>query len=149
MVTKITALALIVGAGLFVGCRSSKDQAPTSSGPAAQAEAAVKEVAVAEVATYVREKSATIFDANGDDTRKEYGVVPGAVLLTSSKGYAMDVLPSSKTSKLVFYCGGVMCRASDSAASRAAQAGYTDVSVMRDGIKGWKNAGQPTDLPRS
>jgi rhodanese-related sulfurtransferase len=148
MVAKVAALALIVGSGLFVGCRSSKDHAG-SAAPAAQAETVVTQVAVSDVATFVREKSATIFDANGDDTRKEYGVVPGAVLLTSSKNFSMDVLPSSKTSKLVFYCGGVMCRASDSAASRAAQAGYSDVNVMRDGIKGWKNAGQPTEMPRS
>lgn len=149
MVTKVAALALIVGSGLFVGCRSSRDHSSGSAAPAAQTETAIKQVAVSDVATFVREKSATIFDANGDDTRKEYGVLPGAVLLTSSKNFSMDVLPSSKTSKLVFYCGGVMCRASDSAASRAAQAGYTDVNVMRDGIKGWKNAGQPTELPRS
>jgi rhodanese-related sulfurtransferase len=147
MVAKVTAVALVLSVGLVVGCRSSKDHASTTQ--AAQAPAALKEVGVAEVANYVRDKSATIFDANGDSTRKEYGVVPGAVLLTSSKGYSTDVLPSSKSSKLVFYCGGVMCRASDSAASRASEAGYTDVSVMREGIKGWKNAGQPTETPRS
>ncbi|HEV8246384.1 MAG TPA: rhodanese-like domain-containing protein [Polyangiaceae bacterium] len=149
MITKIAAFALIIGSGLFVGCRSSKDNAASSGAPAAKAETAVKEVAVAEVATFIKEKSATIFDANGEETRKEYGVVPGAVLLTSSKNFSMDVLPASKSSKLVFYCGGVMCRASDSAASRAAQAGYSDVNVMRDGIKGWKSAGQPTEMPRS
>lgn len=148
MVSKVTAIALILSTGLWVGCRS-RDQASSGAAPAAQAETAVKQVAIADVATFVREKSATIFDANGEDTRKEYGVVPGAVLLTSSKNFSMDVLPASKASKLVFYCGGVMCRASDSAASRAAQAGYSDVNVMRDGIKGWKNAGQPTETPRS
>jgi rhodanese-related sulfurtransferase len=147
MVAKVGVIALIVGAGLVVGCRSSKEQASTSA--TSQAPAKVKEIGVAEVAGYVRDKSATIFDANGESTRKELGVVPGAVLLTSSKGYSTDVLPSSKASKLVFYCGGVMCRASDSAADRAAQAGYTDVNVMREGIKGWKNAGQPTEIPRS
>ena len=33
--------------------------------------------------------------------------------------------------------------ASHEAARRATDAGYTDVSVMADGIFGWKNAGQP------
>jgi rhodanese-related sulfurtransferase len=148
MLAKFSVVALIVGAGLVVGCRSSKEQASTTT-KAQAAPMAVKEVGVSEVATYVRDKSATILDANGESTRKEYGVVPGAVLLTSSKGYSTDVLPSSKSSKLVFYCGGVMCRASDSAAARATEAGYTDVSVMREGIKGWKTAGQPTEVPRS
>lgn len=37
--------------------------------------------------------------------------------------------------------------ASHEAAGRAAQAGYTDVAVMVDGIKGWKESGQPTAQP--
>jgi rhodanese-related sulfurtransferase len=36
--------------------------------------------------------------------------------------------------------------ASHQAAGRAAAAGYTDVSVMNDGIKGWKEAGNPVEL---
>jgi rhodanese-related sulfurtransferase len=138
------AAVVLVSSALFAGC-SSKNHASGAAGEAAS----IREVGVAEVATFVRDKSATIVDANGTDTRKEFGVIPGAVLLTSSKDYPVDVLPSAKASKLVFYCGGVMCRASDKAASRAAAAGYTDVSVLRDGIKGWKNAGQPTEMPRS
>jgi rhodanese-related sulfurtransferase len=35
--------------------------------------------------------------------------------------------------------------ASHGAARRAVAAGYTDVSVMVDGIKGWDAAGQPHD----
>jgi rhodanese-related sulfurtransferase len=35
--------------------------------------------------------------------------------------------------------------ASHSAARRAVAAGYTDVSVMVEGIKGWDAAGQPHD----
>jgi rhodanese-related sulfurtransferase len=39
--------------------------------------------------------------------------------------------------------------ASHEAARRAVKAGYTDVSVMGDGIAGWKAAGQPTVTPGS
>jgi len=53
-------------------------------------------------------------------------------------------LPEAKADKLVFYCGGTQCRASDKAAQRAAAAGYSNVSVMRAGIRGWKDAGQAT-----
>ena len=91
----------------------------------------------------MKNKSASVFDANDADTRKEYGVVPGAVLL-SGKDYPLSTLPASKADKLVFYCGGTQCRASDQAAKRAAGAGYSDVSVMRAGIRGWKDAGQAT-----
>jgi rhodanese-related sulfurtransferase len=34
--------------------------------------------------------------------------------------------------------------ASHEAARRAVKAGYKDVSVMVDGIMGWRDAGQPT-----
>jgi rhodanese-related sulfurtransferase len=33
--------------------------------------------------------------------------------------------------------------ASHGAARRAVEAGYTNVSVMADGLKGWKAAGEP------
>jgi rhodanese-related sulfurtransferase len=76
-------------------------------------------------------------------------LVPGAVLLSNSKTYPLAQLPAEKATKLVFYCGAVMCRASDHAAKRAVGAGYTNVNVMREGIKGWAQAGQKTDVPRS
>jgi rhodanese-related sulfurtransferase len=37
--------------------------------------------------------------------------------------------------------------ASHQTARRAVGAGYTDVSVMTEGIKGWNEAGQPTAKP--
>ena len=83
-------------------------------------------------------------------TRERDGVIPGAHLLSSFNNYDVGKeLPPAKEAKLVFYCGGTQCRASDSAADKASHAGYTDVAVLRDGIRGWKSAGQPTDTPRS
>ena len=87
-----------------------------------------------------------IFDANNGDTRKKYGIVPGAKLLASSKSYdTKKVLPTDHTAKLVFYCANTHCMASHAAAERAVKAGYTDVNVLSDGIMGWKDAGQPTE----
>ena len=144
MFTQFAKLSLIGAtcAALAVACHS----APTAEKSATAAAAEDKptpEVSVSDVQTFVKNKSATIFDANDNDTRKEYGVVPGAVLLTG-KEYPLSTLPASKADKLVFYCGGTQCRASDKAAARAASAGYSDVSVMRAGIRGWKDAGQAT-----
>jgi rhodanese-related sulfurtransferase len=155
MVIQIAKLSLAgaVCAVLAVGCHSSSsssspspgDQAaPAAATPAATEAKAVPEVTVTQVASFIKDKSATVFDANDADTRKEYGVVPGAVLLTGHKDYPLSVLPTAKADKLVFYCGGTQCRASDAAAARAASAGYSDVSVMRSGIRGWKDAGMPT-----
>ena len=146
MITRIA--VVVLGGCVLLGCRSSHED--RSAPPAAVTnEAAIKLATVNEVAKFVKEKTATVVDANGAETRQEYGVIPGAILLSSHREYALSELPASKTNKLVFYCGGTMCRASDKAASRAVAAGYTDVSVLRDGIKGWKAAGQPTDMPRS
>jgi rhodanese-related sulfurtransferase len=136
-----------VCATLAVACHTSSSSSSSSTeqaAPAAKAEEIkVPEVTVSDVQNFVKDKSAIILDANDAETRKEYGVVPGAVLLTG-KEYPVSVLPAAKTDKLVFYCGGVQCRASDKAAARAASAGYSNVSVMRAGIRGWKDAGQVT-----
>ena len=145
MIRKIAKLATASSlcALLGVACHSA---ATSERATPAEATAAkpVPELAVSDVVGLVKDKSATVFDANDGDTRKEYGVVPGAVLLSSSKDYPLSVLPAEKTNKLVFYCGGTQCRSSDKAAERAANAGYTDVNVMRAGIRGWKAAGQAT-----
>jgi rhodanese-related sulfurtransferase len=89
-----------------------------------------------------------IFDANNQDTRATYGVIPGATLLSNYKKYNVKkILPADKSKALVFYCANTKCMASHGAAARAIKAGYTDVSVMADGIMGWKDAGQPVSTP--
>ena len=147
MITRIA--VIVLGGCLMLGCRSSQTERSAPPAAAETKEVSIKQASVDEVAKFVKERTATVVDANGSETRREYGVIPGAVLLSNHREYAMSELPASKTNKLVFYCGGTMCRASDKAASRALAAGYTDVSVLREGIKGWKSAGQPTDMPRS
>ncbi len=147
-IAKLT-LAGATCAALTMGCHSTSsstgDQtAPAAAAPAAAEGKATPEVTVTQVASFIKDKTATVFDANDADTRHQYGVVPGAVLLSGHKDYSLSVLPSAKADKLVFYCGGTQCRASDAAAARATAAGYSDVSVMRAGIKGWKDAGMPT-----
>jgi len=140
MISKL-ARALLVGTVSLTACHSVTGAKPTGD--------AVKIVTVADVAGFLKTKSAVVVDANGADTRQKYGVVPGAVLLTDHKDYPLSELPAEKSTKLVFYCGGLMCRASDAAADRAHGAGYVDVNVMREGIKGWTSAGQPTSVPQS
>jgi rhodanese-related sulfurtransferase len=135
--------AMMLSLALAAACNKAAPAQQTST----EAKTAVPEVTVAQVASFVKDKSATIFDANNAETRQELGVVPGAVLLSSHKDYPLSELPAAKSAKLVFYCGGTQCRASDAAAARAASAGYSDVSVMREGIRGWKSAGMPTSAP--
>lgn len=104
---------------------------------------------VAEVATWTKAKQAIPVDANGQETRTKQGVIPGAVLLTSSSTYDVKELPADKSSKLVFYCANQKCGASHQAAKRAMENGYTNVAVLPEGIAGWKQAGQPTAKPNS
>jgi rhodanese-related sulfurtransferase len=88
-----------------------------------------------------------LYDANGDSTRREYGVIPGATLLTSARNYSLELLPEVRSTKLVFYCASSWCGAAETAAERASRAGYTAVAVLPEGIKGWKEAGLPTETP--
>jgi rhodanese-related sulfurtransferase len=134
-------IASAVCATLALACHTSSSTSTDQAAPSEEKKLA--EVTVSDVQHFVKDKSATILDANDADTRKEYGVVPGAVLL-AGKEYPLSALPATKTEKLVFYCGGTQCRASDKAATRAASAGYSDVTVMRAGIRGWKDAGLAT-----
>ena len=108
-----------------------------------------KKVTVTELASWTKAKQATPVDANGEKTRTEQGIIPGAVLLTSSSMYEAKELPQARDSKLVFYCANERCSASKKAAVKAMEAGYTDVSILPVGIKGWKDAGQATAKPNS
>jgi len=109
------------------------------------AKSSVKEVTITQVASLQMEKKVTVLDANGADFRKQHGIIPSATLLTHFQKYdAAKELPAAKDARLVFYCANTQCKASHAAAQKAVEAGYTDVSVLPDGLLGWKKAGQPT-----
>ena len=111
---------------------------------------AVKKLSVGELAKLQSTSKPTLLDANGPKTRKSQGVIPGAVLLTSSSRYDVaKELPATKDSKLVFYCANEKCTASQTAAERALSSGYTDVAILPAGIQGWKSSGQKTAIPQS
>jgi rhodanese-related sulfurtransferase len=112
--------------------------------PAWAGDGKLPETPIDEVEKEVAAGACFLFDANSEATRNEHGVIPGAVLLQSYSEYDLAVLPTDKASDIVFYCGSTRCTASDKAAARAQEAGYTNVSVLREGIKGWKAAGKPT-----
>jgi len=84
-----------------------------------------------------------VFDAN---TREVYvrGHLPGARFV-SYKDYPASTLPQDRGATLIFYCKNPRCMASHEAARRAAEMGYSNVLVMRDGIDGWGEAGKPVE----
>ncbi len=117
----------------------------TQAETAAEQEAPIPELPVAEVASLLESGDGVAVDANNATTRERFGTIPGATLLTSSGRYDPSAeLPADHATKLIFYCGNDNCRASDGAAGRAREAGYTDVNVMRAGIAGWVDAGKET-----
>jgi rhodanese-related sulfurtransferase len=110
----------------------------------------VKKVDVQSLAEMQKKLSVQVYDANSEKTRSEQGIIPGATMLTSASQYDLEKeLTPVKDAALVFYCANEKCRASHVAAERAAKAGYTNVSVLPAGIKGWKEAGQRTVKPTS
>jgi rhodanese-related sulfurtransferase len=88
---RLAALVLAVGAAA-VGCSRGAHSA------------SVKDMTVQQLADLQKAGSVVVLDANTEDFRKENGVIPGAVLLTSSSKYDVAQLPADKSSKLVFYC---------------------------------------------
>lgn len=104
-----------------------------------------KLIHVADLAAALKsETPPAVYDANTASTREHVGTVPTARLLSSSSKFdAAKELPADKKTPLVFYCANEQCMASHSAAAKAAAAGFADVSVMSDGIFGWRDAGQP------
>jgi rhodanese-related sulfurtransferase len=115
-------------------------------------EAKPGQVTVTELASQLKASPAAIpVDANNEKTRAKDGVIPGAKLLTSASAYdPAKEIGAPKDAHLVFYCANTRCTASHTAAKRAMEAGYTNVSILPEGIAGWKAAGQATTaVPRS
>jgi rhodanese-related sulfurtransferase len=139
-----TTIALL----LLAAC--SQAPAPSTSGETASSDdhAAFKQLTPDQVEQLMNAGSALTFDANGADTRAEYGVVPGAALLTSYKAYDVGKeLPTDKAKQIVFYCANTYCSAAPTAAQRAKEAGFTNVAVMPEGIQGWVKAGKAVNRP--
>jgi rhodanese-related sulfurtransferase len=136
------------------GAATTAPTTPTASpaAPAAPAAKTFKMVSVDDVqkgldALKKDKRPFAVFDANGKSTREAQGIIPTAVLLPSSSTYDLSVLPSDKATPAVFYCANDRCTASHTAAKRAMDAGYTDVSVLSVGISGWVKAGKTTEKP--
>jgi len=68
--------------------------------------AALPKLSVDEVASLIDARRVQAVDANGPETRKEYGTLPGALLLSNARSFDLKELPADKSSELVFYCGG-------------------------------------------
>ena len=123
---------------VLLGCKDANPAAASEAAAAATPEITVED------ASKALQSGAVAVDANSASTREKHGTVPEAVILTSSSKYELTQLPDDKSKDLIFYCSNTHCTASDAAAERASTNGYKNVHVMREGIKGWKDAGNAT-----
>jgi len=134
---KLVLISLLAGAG--AGCGKAKD---ARSEDVEAAPAALVKLTVDELDRQLASHACQAVDANGTETRRRMGVIPGAVLLTDAD--SIDKLPPDKAKGLVFYCANEACSASHHAARKAIAAGYTNVRILPDGIAGWVKAGKRT-----
>ncbi len=132
-------IILLAAALALAGGACSKSETAATSEKAASK---VPLVSVDDVDKQLASGTCVAVDANGEQTRKKMGVVPGAVLLSDSDTFSVSELPADKSKTLVFYCANNHCGASHEAADRALTAGYTNVKVMGEGIAGWVSAGK-------
>lgn len=110
-----------------------------------QAEKSVGTVSIAELEAMLAKGACTPVDANGPTTRKNRGVIPGAIRLSDYETFSASELPADKARTLVFYCANEQCGASHTAAEKALAAGHTHVKVLTAGIMGWTAAGKPVE----
>jgi rhodanese-related sulfurtransferase len=137
---KTILLASVLALAATAGCSRSSDNNVTEKVTAKKAN--LPTITVDEVDQQLASGDCVPVDANGQETRKKMGVVPGAVLLTDSETFNVAELPADKSKTLVFYCANTRCGASHTAAEKALTAGYSNVKVMPDGIAGWVKAGK-------
>jgi rhodanese-related sulfurtransferase len=104
------------------------------------------EVNLAQMRLLVATHNALVFDANSAETYKD-GHIPGAVSFTSlvKDNKLVAMLPKSRQALIVAYCGGPLCGAWQDAAKKLKELGYTNIHHFKDGLKGWKDAGQPLE----
>lgn len=132
----------LLACAAFTGCSRATEPAAGRDDGADRAPARLAKVTVDELDQLLARHECQAVDANGDDTRRRMGVIPGAVLLTDAD--SIDKLPADKARGLVFYCANSACGSSHHAAMKARLAGYTNVKVLPDGIAGWVKAGKQT-----
>ena len=99
-------------------------------------------IPMAEVARLKNRPGVTVLDVNPQDVWEKHHI-PGAVHVES--GGLDKYLPADKSSMLIFYCAGPLCRESANAANDSIMLGYRRVYVMTDGIFTWVKAGYPVE----
>jgi len=95
----------------------------------------VKTISTDELKKLIAQKSVFVYDSRSADAFAKSHVDGAASLPLES--FDASKLPADKAAQLVFYCGGPSCTLAPASAKKALEAGYTNVAVYHDGVKGW------------
>lgn len=101
----------------------------------------------AQMAKILHDKKIIFIDARDADHFKE-AHIPGAKNLSvKDAGFTAENLSVlvKKDDPVVFYCTGITCMASSTAAQKAVEWGWTKVYYFRGGITQWKTSGLPVE----
>src|SRR5688500_2991120 len=93
--------AAVIALAPLAGCSKAE-----KADDKAAAEPKLPEMTVVQVAADLDAKKVTPVDCNSDKVRKKHGIIPGAILIDDEETFTESALPTDKTAKLVFYCGG-------------------------------------------
>ena len=91
----------------------------------------------------IQHQGTTFVDVNTPEDRQQYGTIHGALLLTDAND--LPSLPENKESHLIFYAKDTSSSSGAIATALAGAAGYSNASLMIDGIAGWSAEGYTTE----
>ena len=96
-------VSVVLGmAAMAAGPGCSKSEPAATGGHAEN----LPEMTVDDVDKGLAANTLTAIDCNGDGTRKRFGTLPGAILISDEEAFAASELPADKNRKLLFYCSG-------------------------------------------
>ena len=138
MVSSVIATQSYAGSG-NCGCDSKKDKGKESN-------ATFKKLTTEELKKIVEAKeNVVILDARSgkwDDGKR----IAGAKSLNAeSTKEDIEKVVASKDARIITYCAGTTCPASEKLAKHLRKLGYTDITEYPEGIKGWTSAGHSSE----
>jgi len=85
------------------------------------------------------DENVMIIDARPYKVKYTKGHIPGAISIPFFEfDKKVDLLPSDKSTLLIYYCGGLKCKLSHKSAKKARALGFTNVKVFAKGFPEWK-----------
>ena len=106
-----------------------------------------KEITAEKLKSYIdKKKKFLLIDGRGTPYYQE--TIPGSVLIMEQEvEQKKHLLPASKKMKIVDFCAGKGCKASERLCINLMKLGYVNVVNYPGGFPDWKEKGYPTIVP--